>query len=147
MSADKNPARPRTLTMMGGPIDTRETPTVVDRLATERPLSWFERNVVATVPFSYPGAGRKVYPGFMQLAGFMSMNLGNHLMSHWEMFRHLVQGDDESADATKDFYEEYRPVCDMTAAFNLQTETGRANVCTPVTNARLVCRLLLENTK
>lgn len=121
MSADKNPARPRTLTMMGGPIDTRETPTVVDRLATERPLSWFERNVVATVPFSYPGAGRKVYPGFMQLAGFMSMNLGNHLMSHWEMFRHLVQGDDESADATKDFYEEYRSVCDMTAEFYLQT--------------------------
>src|SRR3546814_7855319 len=111
----------RTLTMMGGPIDTRETPTVVDRLATERPLSWFERNVVATVPFSYPGAGRKVYPGFMQLAGFMSMNLGNHLMSHWEMFRHLVQGDDESADATKDFYEEYRSVCDMTAEFYLQT--------------------------
>src|SRR3546814_844669 len=66
MSADKNPARPRTLTMMGGPIDTRETPTVVDRLATERPLSWFERNVVATVPFSYPGAGRKVYQGFMR---------------------------------------------------------------------------------
>src|SRR3546814_7889082 len=95
--------------------------TVVDRLATERPLSWFERNVVATVPFSYPGAGRKVYPGFMQLAGFMSMNLGNHLMSHWEMFRHLVQGDDESADATKDFYEEYRSVCDMTAEFYLQT--------------------------
>src|SRR3546814_16137231 len=70
MSADKNPARPRTLTMMGGPIDTREPPTVVDRLATERPLSWFERNVVATVPFSYPAAGRKAYPGFMPLAAF-----------------------------------------------------------------------------
>lgn len=121
MSADKNPARPRTLTMMGGPIDTREAPTAVNTLATQRPLSWFEQNVVATVPFQYPGAGRKVYPGFMQLAGFMTMNLGNHLMSHWEMFKHLVDGDGESADATKDFYDEYRSVCDMTAEFYLQT--------------------------
>jgi poly(3-hydroxybutyrate) depolymerase len=121
MSADKNPARPRTLTMMGGPIDTREAPTAVNTLATQRPLSWFENNVVATVPFQYPGAGRKVYPGFMQLAGFMTMNLGNHLMSHWEMFKHLVDGDGESADATKDFYDEYRSVCDMTAEFYLQT--------------------------
>ena len=121
MAADKNPARPRTLTMMGGPIDTREAPTAVNTLATRRPLSWFEQNVVATVPFQYPGAGRKVYPGFMQLAGFMSMNLGNHLMSHWEMFKHLVDGDGESADATKDFYDEYRSVCDMTAEFYLQT--------------------------
>jgi poly(3-hydroxybutyrate) depolymerase len=121
MAADKNPARPRTLTMMGGPIDTREAPTAVNTLATQRPLSWFEQNVVATVPFQYPGAGRKVYPGFMQLAGFMSMNLGNHLMSHWEMFKHLVDGDGESADATKDFYDEYRSVCDMTAEFYLQT--------------------------
>jgi poly(3-hydroxybutyrate) depolymerase len=121
MSAEKNPCRPRTLTMMGGPIDTREAPTAVNELAEERPLSWFSQNVVATVPFSYPGAGRKVYPGFMQLAGFMTMNLGNHLMSHWHMFRHLVQGDDDSADATKKFYEEYRSVCDMTAEFYLQT--------------------------
>ena len=93
----------------------------MNELAQERPLSWFRQNVVATVPFSYPGAGRKVYPGFMQLAGFMTMNLGNHLMSHWQMFRHLVQGDEESADATKKFYEEYRSVCDMTAEFYLQT--------------------------
>ncbi len=77
--------------------------------------------MIATVPFSHPGAGRKVYPGFMQLAGFMSMNLGNHLMSHWQMFRHLVKGDDDSADATKRFYDEYRSVCDMTAEFYLQT--------------------------
>lgn len=121
MSATKHPARPRTLTMMGGPIDTRKAPTAVNTLATQRPISWFEQNVVATVPFQYPGAGRKVYPGFMQLAGFMSMNLGNHLMSHWEMFKHLVEGDGESADATKDFYDEYRSVCDMTAEFYLQT--------------------------
>ena len=121
MSADKNPARPRTLTMMGGPIDTREAPTSVNTLATERPLDWFEQNVIATVPFTYPGAGRRVYPGFLQLAGFMSMNLGDHLKSHWEMFKHLVDGDDDSAEATKQFYEEYRSVCDMTAEFYLQT--------------------------
>lgn len=121
MAAADHPARPRTLTMMGGPIDTREAPTAVNLLATERPLGWFEQNVVATVPFQYAGAGRRVYPGFMQLAGFMTMNLGDHLMSHWEMFKHLVDGDDESAEATKRFYEEYRSVCDMTAEFYLQT--------------------------
>ncbi|TKD51760.1 polyhydroxyalkanoate depolymerase [Sphingomonas baiyangensis] len=121
MSADQHPNRPRTLTMMGGPIDTREAPTAVNTLATERPHAWFEQNVVATVPMLYPGAGRRVYPGFLQLAGFMTMNLGNHLVSHWEMFKHLVQGDDESADATRGFYDEYRAVCDMTAEFYLQT--------------------------
>ncbi|MET0137966.1 MAG: polyhydroxyalkanoate depolymerase [Sphingobium sp.] len=121
MSAANDPNLPSTLTMMGGPIDTREAPTVVNTLAVERPIGWFRQNVIATVPFNYPGAGRQVYPGFMQLAGFMSMNLGNHLMSHWGMFKHLVQGDDESADATKQFYEEYRSVCDMTAEFYLQT--------------------------
>ena len=121
MSADGHPCRPRTLTMMGGPIDTREAPTAVNTLATRRPHAWFEQNVIATVPMSYPGAGRRVYPGFLQLAGFMSMNLGNHMMSHWEMFKHLVRGDDSSADATKDFYDEYRSVCDMTAEFYLQT--------------------------
>ena len=121
MSADSNPCRPRTLTMMGGPIDTRRAPTAVNTLATQRPYAWFERNVVATVPYLYPGGGRKVYPGFLQLAGFMTMNLGSHLVSHWEMFKHLVQGNGESAEATKDFYDEYRAVCDMTAEFYLQT--------------------------
>lgn len=121
MSADKHPNRPATLTMMGGPIDTREAPTAVNTLATERPHAWFEQNVIATVPMMYPAAGRKVYPGFLQLAGFMTMNLGNHMISHWEMFKHLVQGDDESADATMRFYDEYRSVCDMTAEFYLQT--------------------------
>lgn len=121
MSADRNPARPRTLTMMGGPIDTRKAPTAVNTVATERPHSWFQRNVIATVPYHYPGSGRKVYPGFLQLAGFMAMNLGDHLTGHWEMFKHLVQGDGESADASKAFYEEYRSVCDMTAEFYLHT--------------------------
>lgn len=121
MGADKHPNRPKTLTMMGGPIDTREAPTAVNTLATDRPHAWFEQNVVATVPMTYPGAGRRVYPGFLQLAGFMTMNLGSHMVSHWEMFRHLVDGDGESADATKEFYDEYRSVCDMDAAFYLQT--------------------------
>jgi poly(3-hydroxybutyrate) depolymerase len=123
MSADKHPNRPHTLTMMGGPIDTREAPTAVNTLATERPHSWFEQNVIATIPMTYSGAGRKVYPGFLQLAGFMTMNLGSHMISHWEMFKHLVQGDDDSAEATMSFYEEYRSVCDMTAEFYLQTIT------------------------
>jgi len=121
MSAENNPARPRTLTMMGGPIDTRKAPTEVNTVATQRPFAWFERNVIVTVPYQYPGAGRRVYPGFLQLAGFMAMNFGNHLVSHWEMFRHLVEGDGESAEATKAFYDEYRSVCDMTAEFYLQT--------------------------
>ncbi len=121
MSADKHPCRPRTLTMMGGPIDSRKAPTEVNTVATQRPFAWFESNVIATVPYLYPGAGRRVYPGFLQLAGFMAMNFGNHLVSHWEMFRHLVDGNDESAEATKDFYDEYRAVCDMTAEFYLQT--------------------------
>jgi poly(3-hydroxybutyrate) depolymerase len=121
MGATKNRWRPKTLTMMGGPIDTREAPTAVNTLATQRPPAWFQQNVIATVPMIYPGAGRKVYPGFLQLAGFMTMNLGSHLISHWEMFKHLVVGDEEGADATRKFYDEYRSVCDMTAEFYLQT--------------------------
>jgi poly(3-hydroxybutyrate) depolymerase len=121
MGEDKNTYRPKTLTMMGGPIDTRKAPTAINTLATQRPFSWFENNVIATVPMIYPGAGRKVYPGFLQLAGFMTMNLGSHLISHWEMFKHLVVGDEEGAGATQRFYDEYRSVCDMTAEFYLQT--------------------------
>ena len=121
MNADKNKWRPKTLTMMGGPIDTRQAPTAVNTLATQRPFAWFEQNVIATVPMIYGGAGRKVYPGFLQLAGFMTMNLGNHLISHWEMFNHLVEGDEEGADATRDFYAEYLSVCDMAAEYYLQT--------------------------
>jgi poly(3-hydroxybutyrate) depolymerase len=121
MNADKDPARPKTLTMMGGPIDTRKAPTAVNTLATQRPHAWFQQNVIATVPMIYPGHGRKVYPGFLQLAGFMTMNLGSHLVSHWEMFKHLVVGDEEGADATRAFYDEYLSVCDMTSEFYLQT--------------------------
>jgi poly(3-hydroxybutyrate) depolymerase len=121
MSANRHPCRPKTLTMMGGPIDTREAPTAVNMLSTTRPHSWFQQNAICTVPANYRGAGRKVYPGFLQLTGFMTMNLGNHMSSHWELFKHLVAGDGDSADATKEFYDEYRSVCDMTAEFYLQT--------------------------
>jgi poly(3-hydroxybutyrate) depolymerase len=121
MSADKNPNRPKTLTMMGGPIDTREAPTAVNDVATERPHAWFQQNAIQTVPYMYPGAGRRVYPGFLQLTGFLSMNLGSHMESHFAMFKDLVKGDDDAADATKAFYDEYRAVCDMTAEFYLQT--------------------------
>ena len=121
MNRDGHECAPKTLTMMGGPIDTRCSPTSVNDLAMERPIEWFQHNVIATVPMQYRGGGRRVYPGFMQLAGFMSMNLGNHMMSHYEMFKHLTVGDEASAQATKDFYDEYRSVCDMTAEFYLQT--------------------------
>jgi poly(3-hydroxybutyrate) depolymerase len=121
MASSGHPCRPLTLTMMGGPIDTREAPTSVNDVGVRNPLSWFENNVVATVPLAYPGSGRKVYPGFLQLAGFLSMNLHTHMMSHYQMYQHLVAGDGESADSTKAFYEEYRSVCDMTAEFYLQT--------------------------
>jgi poly(3-hydroxybutyrate) depolymerase len=121
MGAAKHPCRPATLTMMGGPIDTREAPTSVNDLATERPLSWFESTLITTVPAIYPGEGRKVYPGFLQLAGFMWQNIHMHMTSHYQMFQHLVEGDGESADATKAFYDEYRSVSDMTAEFYLQT--------------------------
>ncbi len=121
LNQHKSPATPATLTMMGGPIDTRESPTSVNDHAMKRPIEWFRRSVVTTVPAKYRGAGRKVYPGFMQLSAFMSMNLQSHMMSHYEMFKHLTAGDDASAQATKDFYDEYRAVCDMTAEFYLQT--------------------------
>ena len=121
MGAKEHPCRPATLTMMGGPIDTREAPTSVNDVAMQQPLSWFQQNVIATVPATYPGGGRRVYPGFLQLAGFMAMNLGSHMMSHYGMFKHMVAGDGDSADATKAFYDEYRAVCDMTAEFYLQT--------------------------
>jgi poly(3-hydroxybutyrate) depolymerase len=121
MNGSGHRATPRTLTMMGGPVDTRKSPTAVNQLAMQRPFSWFEDTVIARVPSTYSGAGRNVYPGWLQLSGFMSMNLGSHMMSHWEMFKHLVAGDDDSADTIQDFYEEYRSVCDMTAEFYLQT--------------------------
>jgi poly(3-hydroxybutyrate) depolymerase len=121
MGAENDPCRPASLTLMGGPVDTRASPTGVNDIAMARPLAWFRDHVVATVPLNYPGAGRRVYPGFMQLAGFISMNLETHLMSHYEMFKHLTLGDTEGAAATKAFYDEYLSVSDMTAEFYLET--------------------------
>jgi poly(3-hydroxybutyrate) depolymerase len=121
LAADNDPAQPASMTLMGGPIDTRRNPTVVNKLATSRPLSWFERNVVGTVPARYPGQFRRVYPGFLQLAGFMTMNLDRHVTAHVDMFKHLVRGDGESAEATRRFYDEYMSVMDLSADFYLQT--------------------------
>jgi poly(3-hydroxybutyrate) depolymerase len=121
MAADNDPAQPRTMTLMGGPIDTRINPTQVNQLASSRPLSWFERKVIATVPPRYAGAFRRVYPGFVQLAGFMQMNLDRHITAHVDLFRHLVRGDGESAAATRAFYDEYMSVMDLPADFYLQT--------------------------
>jgi poly(3-hydroxybutyrate) depolymerase len=121
LNAANDPCRPASLTLMGGPVDSRASPTSVNDIAMARPLGWFKSHVIATVPLNYPGAGRQVYPGFMQLAGFMSMNLETHMMSHYEMFKHLTLGDTESAAATKAFYDEYLSVSDMTAEFYLQT--------------------------
>jgi poly(3-hydroxybutyrate) depolymerase len=121
LAADGDPAQPRSMTLMGGPIDTRRNPTVINRLATSRPLSWFERNVVATVPARYKGAFRRVYPGFLQLGGFMTMNLDRHVTAHMDLFKHLVRGDGESAEGTRKFYDEYMSVMDLPADFFLQT--------------------------
>jgi len=121
MGAEDHPCRPASLTMMGGPIDTRASPTSVNDVATDRPLSWFRNHVIATVPVSYPGAGRQVYPGFLQLSGFIAMNLGSHLMSHYQYFNHLIEGDGDGAASHKAFYDEYLSVCDLTAEFYLQT--------------------------
>jgi poly(3-hydroxybutyrate) depolymerase len=121
MAAADDPAQPLTMTLMGGPIDTRAAGTVVTKLAEGRPLSWFEQTVIQRVPFNYPGAMRRVYPGFLQLTGFMQMNLDRHVGAHLRLFHHLIRGDGESADSTKRFYDEYMAVMDLPAEFYLQT--------------------------
>jgi poly(3-hydroxybutyrate) depolymerase len=112
---------PRSITLMGGPIDTRESPTEVNLYAAKHDLDWFRRNVILTVPYPYPGVMRRVYPGFLQLSGFMTMNLDRHLSAHYDYFDHLVKGDGDSADKHRDFYDEYLSVMDLTAEFYLQT--------------------------
>ncbi|MGB1540368.1 MAG: polyhydroxyalkanoate depolymerase, partial [Rickettsiales bacterium] len=121
MNANKDPNAPRSMTLMGGPIDTRKAPTVVNRTATERELSWFDQNVVTRVPGNYPGFMRRVYPGFLQLTGFMTMNLERHIGEHLKLFNHLVQEDGDSAEAHRKFYDEYLSVADLPAEFYLQT--------------------------
>ena len=112
---------PRTMTMMGGPIDTRQSPTAVNNLATRHPLWWFENNLIHIVPANYPGAGRRVYPGFLQHMGFVAMNPERHSMSHWDFYQDLVKGDMESAEAHRKFYDEYNAVLDMPAEYYLDT--------------------------
>ncbi len=121
MSEDRNPATPRSLTLMAGPIDVRESPTAVNALANSRPLSWFERSVIGQVPARYAGAGRKVYPGFVQLAAFMAMNPDRHRGQHRKLWRHLSRGETAEAKQIKDFYDEYFAVLDLTAEFYLET--------------------------
>ena len=121
MNAAKDPLSPRSMTLIGGPIDTREAPTKVNLSAKEHPTSWFESHVVTRVPVNYPGFMRRVYPGFVQLMSFISMNLERHIDSHLQFFNHLVEGDGESAGAHKKFYDEYLSVVDLPAEFYLQT--------------------------
>ena len=121
LMAARGEAVPRSMTMMGGPIDTRESPTSVNNLATRQPLWWFENNVIHNVPANYPGAGRRVYPGFLQHMGFMAMNPERHGSSHWDFYQDLVKGDLSSAESHRKFYDEYNAVLDMPAEYYLDT--------------------------
>jgi poly(3-hydroxybutyrate) depolymerase len=121
MAQGNNRAQPRSLTLMAGPIDARVNPTRVNELATSQPIEWFEQNLIASVPFRYGGAMRRVYPGFVQLAAFMSMNLERHLKAHRDLYDNLAAGEYEKAQATKAFYDEYFAVLDLTAEFYLET--------------------------
>ncbi|MGE5097941.1 MAG: polyhydroxyalkanoate depolymerase, partial [Betaproteobacteria bacterium] len=120
MAANGEPI-PRTLTMMGGPIDTRRSPTAVNDFAKNRPLSWFEAKVIQRVPMRYPGFMRRVYPGFLQFAGFVAMNPDRHVESHMQYYQHLVEGDGDSADSHRRFYDEYNAVMDLPAEYYLDT--------------------------
>ena len=121
MEADGDPAAPASMTLMGGPVDTRRSPTEVNKLAEKRGVEWFRRNCLHTAPFPYPGFGREVYPGFLQLSGFMAMNIDRHVTAHLEMFQHLVAGDEDPAEKHREFYDEYLAVMDLTAEYYMQT--------------------------
>jgi poly(3-hydroxybutyrate) depolymerase len=121
MSTLDDPKLPKTMTMMGGPIDPRKSPTQVNTLATEKSFSWFERTVIYRVPGKYPGSGRLVYPGFLQHAGFVAMNPDRHAESHWDFYLNLVRGDDDDAETHRAFYDEYNAVLDLPAEYYLET--------------------------
>ncbi len=121
MAEDKNPCQPASLIIMGSPIDTRKSPTAPTELAEERPIEWFERNAIMTVPWPHPGVFRQVYPGFIQLSSFMAMNRDRHMDAHQKMFFHLVDGDGDSQEKHREFYDEYLSVMDLTSEFYLQT--------------------------
>jgi poly(3-hydroxybutyrate) depolymerase len=112
---------PRTLTMMGGPIDARKSPTSVNNLATNKSYEWFENNVIYRVPSNFPGAGRRVYPGFLQHTGFVAMNPDRHMTAHYDYFKGLIRGDDDSTEQHRQFYDEYNAVLDMPAEYYLET--------------------------
>jgi poly(3-hydroxybutyrate) depolymerase len=121
LMASRGEATPLTMTMMGGPIDARKSPTAVNNLAMDKSFQWFENNVIYRVPQNYPGAGRRVYPGFMQYSGFVAMNPDRHVTSHYDYFLDLVRGDEESAESHREFYDEYNAVLDMPAEYYLDT--------------------------
>ncbi len=121
MAQGDNPAQPRSMTLMAGPIDTRVNPTKVNELAKAKPINWFENNLIATVPHRYQGSRRKVYPGFVQLAAFMSMNIDRHIKAHRELYEHIAKGEEAKAAQTKAFYDEYFAVLDLAAEFYLET--------------------------
>jgi len=121
LMASRGEVTPLTMTMMGGPIDARKSPTAVNNLAMNKSYEWFENNVIYRVPTSFPGAGRRVYPGFLQHTGFVAMNPDRHLSSHYDYFKHLVAGDDDKAEAHRQFYDEYNAVLDMDADYYLDT--------------------------
>ena len=149
-----DPYVPSTMTLMGGPIDTRVAPTAVNDLAVSKGIDWFKNNVIMKVPFPHPGCMRDVYPGFLQLSGFMSMNLDRHVTAHKDFFQHLVEGDGDSAEKHREFYDEYLAVMDLTAEFYLQTvetvfidhslpqgtmmHNGRLVDCTKITRTALL---------
>ncbi|MBV9588663.1 MAG: polyhydroxyalkanoate depolymerase [Hyphomicrobiales bacterium] len=121
LEAAKDPVSPTSMILMGGPIDTRESPTAVNVLAQERGIEWFRRHCITRVPFPYPGMMREVYPGFLQLSGFMAMNLDRHISAHWDYYKNLVQENGDSAEKHREFYDEYLAVMDLTAEFYLET--------------------------
>jgi poly(3-hydroxybutyrate) depolymerase len=121
LMASRGETTPLTMTMMGGPIDARKSPTAVNNLAMNKSYEWFENNVIYRVPTSFPGVGRRVYPGFLQHSGFVAMNPDRHLSSHYDYFKHLIAGDDASAEAHRQFYDEYNAVLDMDADYYLET--------------------------
>jgi poly(3-hydroxybutyrate) depolymerase len=121
MAADDEAVKPRTMTMMGGPIDSRRSPTAVNNLATQKPYRWFEQNVIHRVPAKYPGFMRRVYPGFLQHVGFVAMNPDRHARAHLDYFNNLVKGDGDSAEGHRRFYDEYNAVLDMAAEYYLDT--------------------------
>jgi polyhydroxyalkanoate depolymerase len=121
MAQTGNPAVPRSMTLMAGPVDTRINPTQVNRLANAHPIDWFERNLIATVPRQFKGAHRRVYPGFIQLSAFLSMNVSRHMRAHLDLMEHIVRGEADNAEAVRDFYDEYFAVLDLPAEFYLET--------------------------